>query len=74
MIPEPENPLYLDAAERLAQLESTVALLEQALDGLDALHMDTPATHVSMGFELAKAELEKLRNEAIQRSPQNFIN
>ena len=74
MIPEPQKSLSFDAAERLARLEPTVALLEQALHGLDALEMNTTATHVSMGFEMAKAELEKLRNEANRHSPKSSVN
>lgn len=63
MMPQAEVPLSPDPAERLARLESLVAALAQALDELDALEMRTPATHISMGYELARAELGKLQNE-----------
>lgn len=67
MMPEPKVTLPLVPDERLARLESVVAALAQALDGLDALALFTVATHISMGYELARADLEKLQNEVNSR-------
>lgn len=64
MMPEPEVPRSPGPTDRSARLESLIAVLVEALDGLDALEICTAATHVSMGIELAKSDLEKLRNEA----------
>ena len=47
----------------LALLEKGLAALSEGLSFLDELGMNAAAGHISLGYELAREDLQSLRNE-----------
>ena len=63
MTQAPGSPSDNRNSASLALLEKGLAALSEGLSILDELGLDTAAGHISLGYELARLDLQMLRNE-----------
>lgn len=59
----PASPSENGDSASLALLEKGLAALSEGLSILDELGMNAAAGHISLGYELAREDLQSLRNE-----------